>query len=215
LIPVVPVPEPTGFEARARRPGKAWLRSRPDAKRPRDLWSPFLEDLSRGFSGLCGYAAMLDPTGGTVDHYLSYRRRPELAYEWSNYRFASGPLNASKKTADEAVLDPYEVGRGWFEIILPSLQMKATSRVPRRLRSRAEYTLKRLKLRDGEKLIRWRRRWYAMYQEGKLSLEGLRQVAPLIADAVEREAGKQVGRRAPKSRQRASSRASTGGPRRR
>lgn len=30
-------------------------------------------------------------------------------------------------------------------------------------------------------------RWYEMYQNGKLTLGGLREVAPLIADAVERQ----------------------------
>jgi hypothetical protein len=118
--------------------------------------------------------------------YLSYRNRPDLAYEWTNYRFASAPLNASKKHADDSVLDPYEVGAGWFEIILPSLQLRATSAVPLALREKAEYTLKRLRLRDGERVIRWRRQWYAMYQQGKLPLAGLRDVAPLIAAAVER-----------------------------
>ncbi|HEX7136668.1 MAG TPA: hypothetical protein VF219_02430 [Vicinamibacterales bacterium] len=137
-----------------------------------------------GFGSLCGYAAMLDPTGGTVDHYFSYRNRPELAYEWSNYRFASSTMNSIKRTADDEVLDPYEVGDGWFEIILPSLQMRVTDRVPREHRSRAEATLSRLKLRDDERVIRWRQSWYEMYRAGRLTIDGLQQVAPLIADAV-------------------------------
>lgn len=131
---------------------------------------------------------MLDPTGGTVDHYLSFKNYRHLAYKWSNYRFASGTMNAVKRTADDAVLDPYSVRAGWFEIILPSLQMRVTDRVPKELRAKAEYTLTRLKLRDGEKIIRWRQHWYEMYQRGLLTLDGLREVAPLIAEAVERQA---------------------------
>ncbi len=122
-----------------------------------------------------------------MDHFLSWKNRPDLAYEWSNYRFASSPMNASKQNADDAVLDPYEVGPGWFEIILPSLQMRVTDAVPAAFRAKAEFTLKRLKLRDGETVIRWRRSWYELYLDGNLALDGLRSVAPLIAAAVERQ----------------------------
>ncbi len=144
-----------------------------------------------GFASLCGYAAMLDPTGGTIDHYLSYRHHPELAYEWSNYRFASSTMNSIKRTADDEVLDPYDIGDGWFEIILPSLQMRTTPHVPPEFRARAEATLVRLKLRNDERLIRWRQSWYEMYRRGELSLDGLQRVAPLIAAAVAKAMGQE------------------------
>lgn len=186
MIPVQPVPEPDDFDAEARKPGNAWLAANPDQSRPRDYWSPFRTTLEEGFGKRCGYAAMLDPTGGTVDHYLSCKNYRHLAYEWSNYRFVSGTLNASKRNADDTVLDPYQVGEGWFEIQLPSLQMQTTGAIPERLRAKAEYTLTRLKLRDGERVIRWRQSWYELYKRKELSLDGLRCVAPLIAAAVDR-----------------------------
>lgn len=185
MIPVANVRKPRKFDAEVRLPGNAWLRANPDAKRPKALWDAFLPDLDQGFSRLCGYAAMLDPTGGTVDHYLSFRNHPDLAYEWSNFRFASGVMNSTKSNADDSVLDPYEVGEGWFEILLPSLQMRVTDAVPAPQRKKAEFTLTRLRLRDGERVLRWRQSWYAMYLKGKLTLDGLREVAPLIAAAVE------------------------------
>lgn len=187
MIPFKPVAEPASFKAKAKLPGQAWLKANPGAARPKPLWLPFTPALAQGFQQLCGYAAMLDPTGGTVDHFISFKHRPELAYEWANYRFASGPMNASKQNADAAVLDPYEVGEGWFEIILPSLQLRTTALVPAALRKKAEFTLSRLQLRDGERVIRWRQAWYQMYQSGRLNIDGLRQVAPLIAAAVLRQ----------------------------
>lgn len=129
---------------------------------------------------------MLDATGGTVDHYLSFTSRPELAYEWTNYRYASSILNSSKRTSE--VLDPYRVGDGWFRILLPSLQLEMTPKVPEELRELANHTLKQLHLRDGERIIRWRRAWYKMYLDKKLTLEGLEDVAPLIAEAVRAQA---------------------------
>ena len=184
MIPFARVEEPDDFDSQVRKPGRKWLRKNPHARRPRPLWDQYRNELKDGFHNLCGYAAMLDPTGGTVDHYRSYKNFPHLAYEWDNYRFASATMNSSKKNADDEVLDPFEVGEGWFKIILPSLQMVTTNRVPMEYRAKAEYTLTRLKLRDGEQVIRWRRSWYELFEEGRLSLEGLREVAPLIAEAV-------------------------------
>ena len=188
MIPVAKVKKPRGFDAKVKVPGNAWLAKNPTAKRPPALWGSYTASLAEGFGNLCGYAAMYDHTGGTVDHFRSFKHHRDLAYEWSNYRFASGPLNASKGNADDSVLDPYEVGVGWFEIILPSLQLRVTDAVPAAYRAKAEFTLKRLKLRDGERVIRRRRSWYRMYTGGQLTLDGLRTVAPLLAAAVDAQA---------------------------
>ena len=185
MIPVAKVKKPRAFDAQVKAPGTAWLAKNLTAKRPPALWGPYTATLAEGFGNLCGYAAMYDHTGGTVDHFRCFKHHRDLAYEWSNYRFASGPLNASKRDADDAVLDPFEVGTGWFEVILPSLQLRVTDAVPAAYRAKAEFTLIRLKLRDGERVIRWRRSWYRMYTSGQLTLDGLRTVAPLLAAAVE------------------------------
>lgn len=185
MIPVRRVPEPADFDARVRKPGRAWLDANPQPKRPRDLWSPFRTVLATGFDHRCGYTAMYDPIG-SVDHHLSVKARRELAYEWDNYRFCSEWLNKSKRNEDQAVLDPYEVGEGWFEIELPSLKLRTTERIPPALRARAERTLDRLHLRDDERVLRQRREWYRMVLEGEITLEGLRKKAPLIAAAIEK-----------------------------
>lgn len=186
MIPVSRAEEPAEFDEQVRRPGIQWLAENPKVGRPRDFWTHCLPALREAFSSRCGYAAMYDATGGTVDHYLSVKNHRDRAYEWKNYRFASGPMNITKKNADATVLDPHEVQAGWFEILLPSLQMRVTDSVPNEFRERAEYTLKRLKLRDGERILEWREGWYQGYLNGWVSLEGLRQYAPLIAKAVER-----------------------------
>ena len=183
MIPVAPVPEPSAFDARARRPGNAWLAENPGAARPRDYWSPFRATLAEGFANRCGYTAMLD-LNGTVDHHLSYHTHPGLTYEWSNYRYVAGWINSAKKKNE--VLDPYEVGEGWFEVLLPSMQLVATDKVPPERRAVVEQTLKVLPIAHDERVLKQRRHWYQKYREGKLSLEGLRDVAPLIAAAEEK-----------------------------
>lgn len=42
------------------------------------------------------------------------------------------------------------------------------------------------RLHDDERVLRQRREWYRMFQDGEVSLEGLRKKAPLIAMAVTR-----------------------------
>ncbi|MCP4689153.1 MAG: hypothetical protein GY859_13950 [Desulfobacterales bacterium] len=142
--------------------------------------------LAEGFSDLCAYTVMYTPDG-VVDHYLSRQNYRQLIYEWSNYRFSAGWINSSKKTADNTVLDPLEIVDGWFEIILPSLQMVVTDNVPLHLRQKAEYTLERLHLGDDERVIHQRREWYRMHQAGELTLAGLYKKAPLIAAAIEKQ----------------------------
>ncbi len=183
MIPVAPVPEPPDFDARARRPGNAWLAENLGAVRPRDFWSPFRALLAEGFANRCGYTAMLD-LNGTVNHHRSYKTHPELTYAWSNYRYAAAWINSAKKTAE--VLDPYDVGEGWFEVLLPSLQLVATDKVPPERRALVERTLRDLPIAHDERVLKQRRHWYQKYREGKPSLEGLREVSPLIAMAEEK-----------------------------
>ena len=184
--------EPPGFDERTRKQGLKWLEENPD-KRPKDYWSPFKPDLSNGFESLCAYSVMFEPVG-TIDHYISVSRNKMLAYEWSNYRFASAWLNSSKKAEDDKILDPFEVQDDWFEILLPSLQLIVTNHIPDEYREKAEYTVKRLRLRDDERIIRQRREWYRMYRDGEVTLEGLKKKAPLIARAIEKRNGRREHR---------------------
>lgn len=124
---------------------------------------------------------------GTVDHWLSVKSRRDLAYEWSNYRYVDSSINSAKKPAWEGqLLDPFEVGDDWFEIQLPSLQLVVANIPDASTRARAEFTLEKLRLRDGEDILKLRREWMNMYEQRELDLPGLRRVAPLLARAVEK-----------------------------
>ncbi len=180
------VPEPAGFDENVRKPGGKWLVKNPNPKRPKDYWSPYKGELANGFHSLCAYGAMFEPVG-TVDHYLSWDDNPDLAYEWSNYRYCSHWINSSKRTVDNKVLDPFQVGDNWFELLLPSLQLVLSANIPEEKKEIAKFTLTRLHLDHDERVLRQRREWYRMYQEGEITLEGLRKKAPLIARAIEEQ----------------------------
>ena len=184
MIPFSRTPEPAHFDERVRQPGMAWLARAQAKDRPPAYWRRVAPDVREAFRSLCAYAAMYVPDG-VVDHFRPLRHHPQLAYAWSNYRYASHLMNAIKGDA-QGLLDPFDVRQGWFELLLPSLQLVVSDRVPPRWRALADHTLVRLRLRDDERILRWRQQWYALYREGRLSLEGLRAVAPLLAAAIER-----------------------------
>ena len=96
-----------------------------------------------------------------------------------------GWINAIKnKTPAAKLLDPFEIEDGWFDILLPSLQLRVSDTIPDEFRERAEYVLNRLHLRDDKRVMRQRSEWYRMYRGGELSLDGLEKKAPLIAAAI-------------------------------
>ena len=116
---------------------------------------------------------MYEPVG-TVDHFVSCHEDRSRAYEWENYRYCAAWI----------LLDPFDIEDGWFELHLPSLQLRVSETIPEELRDRAEHVLVRLHLRDDERVVRQRSEWYRMYQSGELSRDGLEGKAPLIAAAI-------------------------------
>jgi len=190
MIPFSLQPEPAAFDADVRRKGLAWLQNTPGAaerRRPHPHWRPCLPDLRTAFRGLCGYAAMRIDCKGSVDHFKSWNAtratQPELAYEWSNFRFCSTWINAVKKE-DAAVLDPFVVQNGWFRIVLPTMELETTAEVPDQYRNLAQQTLDNLHLRDDEDLVDFRREWYEAYKSGDATFGLLEEWAPLVAMAV-------------------------------
>ena len=132
MIRFARVPEPADFDEKARVPGNAWLVANPDKKRPRDFWTPFKGPLADGFRSLCAHSVMYEPNG-TVDHFVSWNEGRQQAYEWDNYRFCAGWINSSKtSTPANDLLDPFEVEDGWFEVHLPSLQLRVSESTPKR-----------------------------------------------------------------------------------
>lgn len=186
MIPVPkPIPEPPGFDLRCRQRGNQWLQDNPEKTAGfSSHWNEFEGDLERAFSERCGWWAMWIPFG-TIDHFFSTSKpgNRNLIYEWNNYRFAAATLNSSKQDLDDRVLDPFEVQEGWFEVLLPSMQLIRSDAVPSQLREKADFTINRLQLVRGRKIRRNRTRWYENFKRNG-DFEGLRRDAPLVAAAV-------------------------------
>lgn len=192
LIRVPRPDEPEDFTEKCRSPGLEWLAKNPKGD-PHDmssLWRPFLSPLRESYGGRCGVLAMFIRKG-TVDHWLTIKNRRDLAFEWSNFRFLDANLNSAKKPAwDGKLLDPHEVQDGWFEIELPSLQLKISdSLTDPDLKAKAEFTLEKLHLQDGEDILQYRQAWLDLYESKDLTLVGLGKMAPLLARAVAKRDG--------------------------
>lgn len=177
---------PAEFEELVEKPGGAWLGQNPTG-RPPPYWAKVYGDVSDAFDGLCAYSVVFLSGAGTVDHWISIDEDRSQAYAWSNYRHCAGWLNSSKQAlrADQ-LLDPFEVQDEWFELTLPSLQLTVTDKCPDDVRGRAEFTIKRLKLRDGERAIRGRQTYMELYRNGKMSLDAMDHFCPLLARALRR-----------------------------
>lgn len=198
---MIPVPaltqdnEPALFDKNCRQPGATWLAQYPD-KDPHEQsgwWSQFQPELAKHFSYRCGWLAICIDEGGVVDHWLSCGPREgtasphrDLAFEWTNYRYATGVINSLKGTLDDRLIDPCEVQDGWFEVLLPSFELAITTSLPGHLTGKARDTIEVLQLRRRvARFTRWR--WYQRYWNGgNPLLNELRNDAPLVAAAVER-----------------------------
>ncbi len=197
MIPVAAVPEPAAWASKGLQSGKDWLIGHPVASRkkgfrPYNYWSAFLEPLGEGFNWLCGYTAVF-ADNGTVDHFAPWEdvegtSEEWRAYDWSNLRYAAGWFNSARKRTE--VPDPFQVGPDWFRITLPSLQLLATDQVPEAQRTRVDNAMRWLK--NDERVMRARRKYYKLYRAKKLTLQGLDELAPLIAEALRRQPEFQV-----------------------
>lgn len=187
MIRCVLTEEPARFDAAVRQPGRRWLEKNPHKRRPHAFWKEVRSELAEAFHHRCAYLAI--EAFGQVDHFISCSEDPALAYEWTNLRYCDPDINSRKnRVRSGEILDPCAVEDDWFELILPSLQVRVTERCPPELRARAENTLARLKLRDDERTIRMRAGWLAAYEEFGAErakfLELLDRKDPMLARAL-------------------------------
>lgn len=190
------LPRPDGFDDHIYKPGQAWLAAHLNSKgRPHAYWTKWGKcrfHLADEFHNLCGYSLTYEPVGD-VDHFISCEADRTKAYDWENYRYASGWINSCKQdpNAHTQLLDPFEIEDDWFEIILPSLQMCLVDglekRLPEEQYQRAKNTLEKLHLVNDDRVRKPRVMWYKTYLEGKITLDGLADFAPVLARAIRKK----------------------------
>jgi hypothetical protein len=187
VIRVQPKPEPPDFDEKVRQPGLRAQKEIPPKAPP--LWrGECLRQLWEAYEGICSYLCIFIQPGigdRSVDHFVPRSRRPELLYEWSNYRLACSLMN-SRKRQFEDVLDPFEVEDGWFVLDLSFLQVLPNPDLDEETRRRVQATIDRLDLNDSE-CLQARANDYDAYLRNELSLDLLKRWSPFVAREMRRQ----------------------------
>ncbi|MBO1066389.1 MULTISPECIES: hypothetical protein [Nostocales] len=195
MIPIKPQPEPDDFDEKVRKPGLAFLSKFPNPtnkdyeNKNATYWRESLNDLYKSYNKICAYSAqwISRPEGNpTVDHFLPKSAKPELAYEWHNFRLACLTLNHKKGTKLD-VIDPFELPVNSFILDFPSLIIKPNPELLYPLKERVISTINRLELNDYDKCIDGRLEWLKTYYEDNSSFDSLKRKAPFIAYELERQ----------------------------
>ncbi len=192
-------PEPAIFEERVRARGNQYLAPLLAAGavlkskhfKNRDYWVEVRPHLRLAFRRICAYSGFFIEGEGEVDHFVAKTRNANLAYEWSNYRFACTEMNRKKSSCKDNILDPFQVQEGWFEIsITDGFLLRPTNQIDSpELRKLAEDTIVRLDL-NRSTYTESRENWATPYLDspefGELFFQQLVERAPLVAMAVKK-----------------------------
>ncbi len=204
MIPVVPAKKPKGFDSKVRKPGLRAIAElvgkpplyprtagRPHAKiadREADIppnrfpayWTEVLDELMTAYDEICAYSCFrIHPVTGarSADHFAPKSRNWKRVYMWSNYRLCCSLMNA-RKCDFGAVVDPFSVEHGWFELELVGFQIIPSAALSPGLQSQLQSTIDLLGLNDFR---RAREKDAERYWNGHYSLEVLRQESPFVA----------------------------------
>lgn len=209
MIPVPLAPEPAGFDATVRQPGRSAIlelvgqaparprkgRARkPRATREADIpaaafppyWRQALPELREAYKGRCAFLALyIEAATGddSVDHMLPKSRHWDRVYEWSNYRLCAGLINAHKGDLD-GIIDPFECQPGWFALEMIGYQVTLGPSLPADKVAQAEATLPLLNRRECRKQ---REEYVRDYENREIALPYLERRAPFVALELRRQ----------------------------
>ncbi len=190
MIRVPPQPENPNFNSQVRRPGQTFLASCPNPTseqfRKKNYWSRAAKELHAAYSGICAYTAMYLPEQGSVDHFVPKTIRPDLAYEWSNYRLASGRVN-SAKGLQTGIIDPFLTDDDWFHLDVPSCLLKANPQLNYETKIQVNGTINSLRLNADDYYVQERCNILIEFARSEISLGFLQRRYPFLAKEVARQ----------------------------
>jgi len=191
MVPVVPMAEPGNFDLLVRKPGEIFLKRSPNPKSSewKEYWQESLPDMRLAYNKICAYSACWIPHGTgshSIDHFQSKQEFPQLAYEWTNFRYVSTRFNSRKGV--RRILDPFSLLQDSFIIDFSTFLIMPNSQIlDEDAFEEANETIRILKLNDDDDLVRERQEYYEYYTSGEISLEYLVSKAPFIGYEVLRQ----------------------------
>lgn len=212
MMRVCQAPEPATFDQKVRQPGLLAiaelagqapdvprLAGRPFAQvatdrseiRPDkfpDYWTRVLDELMEAYHEICAFCCFrIHPvTGGrSADHFVPKSRDWRAVYEWSNLRLCSTSINGRKwNNAD--MLDPFEIGEGWFQLELVGFQVMPNPALPAETRRAVDRTIQRLGL-NASTLCKAREEDAENYWTGDVTERILDRESPFVAAELRRQ----------------------------
>lgn len=218
MIRVTLAEEPADFDKQVRKPGIRMLRElvgdpragkrsgpkrKPVAKRVEDIpvaelekshyWTRALPQLMTLYRSTCAYLGMrIHPWEGgqTVDHFVPKSVDRKLAYEWSNLRLASRPMNTNKNEATD-ILDPCVIEDGWFVLKISNFEVDANPNLKDlNLRKQIRHTIKRLGLNETiycDTRQHYHDRYLGLTGDEPFPLSWLEEECPFVASELRRQ----------------------------
>lgn len=189
LIKVDPQPEPADFDNKVRLPGSVFLArvARPTRRqfKKHDFWKAGLSDLKAAYRNICAYTSVWIPNNCSVDHFLPKSSRPDLAYEWSNFRLAHDRINSIKGDSTD-VLDPFYIQTGWFTLDIATLWVNPDPSLQTKVKMPVQDTIDILRLNDDQ-WVQMRFEVLSSYLNRELTLSFLQRLYPFIATEILRQ----------------------------
>lgn len=190
MIRVAMAPEYPDFDAEVRIPGTAFLSECPNPTseqfRKKNFWNRAARELHAAYSGICAYTAMYLPEQGSVDHFRPKSTFPLLAYEWSNFRLASGRVNNSKGNQAD-IIDPFEVENDWFYLDIPACLLKPNPNLAKAMRAKINGTINSLRLNQDDNYVQERCNILIDFARGDISENFLNRRYPFLSKEVTRQ----------------------------
>lgn len=179
-------PEPKEFDVDVRQPGMAFLKETPkpnkDQFKNHSYWCKALPAIRKRYNHICAYSAFfINPLHGaaSIDHFIPKSIEPALAYEWSNFRYASLTFNRRKGT--RTVLDPFKIDQNWFMMEFPSLLIMPNPELNEKIKDSVCHTIRIFKFNEDENYKDVCKKYLNLYCMNKISLDELKDEAPFIA----------------------------------
>jgi hypothetical protein len=190
LIPVVVQQEPATFASSVRAPGARYLNANPSPTsqqfRKHAYWKSCLSELRVVYNGVCAYSSIWVGIQASVDHFVPKSVRPDLAYEWSNYRLALDKINSYKADSID-VLDPFIVQPGWFVLDFATFYVVPGDGLAVVDEAAVERTIDVLRLNRDDALVQLRYSVVKEYADGDTTLNHLWRRYPFIASELIRQ----------------------------
>ena len=189
-MPVVAKPEYERFDLDVRQPGLVFLGDCPQPTSAQfgrhRYWSKALPHLRAAYDSQCAYTSRRLMEGGSVDHFWPKACFPSLAYEWDNYRFARRRINENKG-ASTGIVDPFEVGEGWFVLQMPSCLIATGVGLGASAAKRVQSTIDVLRLNLDDDLVQERCDLLVNLADRCISIEFLDWFYPFLSSEVRRQ----------------------------